>query len=71
MKKEIVAAETKYFCDVHPDRECFSQVESVSWYGSTKFDMMQMELHLCDDCMVEFYTYMEQKYRVKPKDVIL
>ena len=70
MKKEIVAAETKYFCDVHPDRECFSELRTASWYES-KFDLTGLEIHLCDECIEEFYAYMEQKYKIKPKDVIL
>lgn len=59
--------EAAYFCDVHPDKECYSRIESVSWYGS-KFDMMKLELNLCDECLTEFYEYMKEKYKVEPKE---
>ena len=62
--------ESTYFCDVHPDRECYSRVESISWYGSG-FDMMKTEFHLCDECMTEFYAYTKQKYNAEPKEIEL
>lgn len=73
MKKitqEKVMEEAKYFCDVHPERECYSQVQSSSWYGS-KFDMMGLMFHLCDECLEEFYAYIKEKYKIETKDIEL
>ena len=71
MKKvvtEKVLEEAQYFCDRHPDRECFSEVKTASWYGS-KFDMTGCEFHLCDECLEELYKEFQQKYGVKPHDI--
>ena len=65
---EKVLEESKYFCDKHPDRECFSEVKTASWYGS-KFDMTGTEFHLCDECLEELYTEFQQKYGVNSKDI--
>ncbi len=73
MKKVVtpgVLEESKYFCDRHPDRECFSEVKTASWYGSD-FDMRGCEFHLCDECLEELYKHFEQTYNVKPKDIII
>lgn len=59
-----------YYCDVHPDRECFSQIETNSWYGS-EFDMQHAELHLCDECLKEFYAHLKSKYNIDPKEIVL
>ena len=66
--QESVIEEAKYFCDKHPDRECFSELKAASWYGS-KFDMMGIEIHLCDECLTDFYTECWAKYIMKPKDI--
>lgn len=71
MKKiiqESVREEAKYFCDVHPDIECFSELKIASWYGS-KFDMSGIELHLCDDCLQEMYDELYEKFAIKPKNI--
>jgi len=68
--KEKILEESNYYCDIHPDRECFSQVESVSWYGS-KFDLMKAEFHLCDECLTEFYNHIKQKYNAEPQEISL
>jgi len=73
MKKIIVEGvmeEAKYFCDKHPDRECFSELKTISWYGSD-YDMQGIELHLCDECLEEMYTLLQQKFGIKPSDLIL
>lgn len=73
MKKVIVESvieEAKYYCDKHPDRECFSELKTSSWYGS-KFDMTGVELHLCDECLEEMYSLLEKQFKVKPKDIEL
>ena len=68
VKVEKVLEEAEYFCDRHPDRECFSEVKTASWYGST-FDMTGCEFHLCDECLKELYAAFLQKYGVKPHDI--
>jgi hypothetical protein len=71
MKKVItqgVLEDAKYFCDKHPDRECFSEVKTASWYGSN-FDMTGIEFHLCDECLMELYGEFKTKYKVIPKDI--
>ena len=71
MKKivtEGVMEEATYFCDKHPDRECFSELKTASWYGS-KLDMMGIELHLCDECLTTFYEECYEKYKTTPKDL--
>lgn len=71
MKKVItqgVMEEAQFFCDRHPDRECFSELKTASWYGSTH-DLTGTEVHLCDECLGELYALLEQKFGVKPKDI--
>jgi hypothetical protein len=73
MKKVVtpgVLEEVKYFCDHHPDRECFSEVKTASWYGSN-FDLTGCEFHLCDECLKELYEQFNKTYGVKPKDIII
>lgn len=71
MKKIIVQKaleEAQYFCDKHPDRECFSELKTASWYGSN-FDLTGIEVHLCDECLAEMFKLIEEKFGVKPKDI--
>jgi hypothetical protein len=71
MKKIItqgVLEDAKFFCDKHPDRECFSEIKTASWYGSN-FDMMGTEFHLCDECLEELYKEFKARYNVTPKDI--
>jgi hypothetical protein len=71
MKKiitERVMEETIYFCDNHPNKECFTELKTSSWYGSC-FDMMGIEIHLCDECLTDFYEECYKKYKIKPKDL--
>lgn len=73
MKKvltEKVIEEYKCYCDKHLDRECFSEVKAFSWYGS-EFDMMGIEIHLCDECLKEFYEECYKKYKIEPKEIDL
>lgn len=66
--QEKVREEAQYFCDKHPERECFSELKTASWYGS-QFDMTGIEIHLCDECLKDFYALCWQKYLVRPKDI--
>jgi len=68
--KEEVMEQAKYFCDKHPERECFSRLETISWYGSI-YDMDVIELHICDECLLEIYKLLEEKFGVKPKELQL
>lgn len=71
MKKVIVEGvleEAKFYCDRHPDRECFSELKTASWYGSSH-DLTGIEIHLCDQCLEEMYSLLQQKFGVKPKDI--
>lgn len=71
MKKIItqgVLEDAKFFCDKHPDRECFSELKTASWYGSIH-DLTGIEVHLCDECLTEMYVLLEEKFRIKPKDI--
>lgn len=71
MKKisvEGVLEEAHFFCDVHPEKECFSELKTASWYGS-EFDMTGVEIHLCDECLKELYRLLWNNYTVKPKDI--
>lgn len=68
VKVEKVLEEAEYYCDRHPDRECFSEVKTASWYGSTH-DMTGTEFHLCDECLEELYREFKAKYNVEPKDI--
>jgi len=70
MKKVIVERvreDAKYFCDKHPDRECYTSVRTSCWYGS-EFDMLNLNANLCDECMTEFYQIMKDKFNVKPTE---
>lgn len=66
--RESVKEEAKYFCDKHPDRECYSELRTLSWYGSD-FDMMGLEIHLCDECLTNMYKLLEKEFSVKPKEI--
>ena len=66
--KEKALEEAQYFCDKHPDRECYTELRIMGWYGS-KFDMMMGEVHLCDECMEEIIEMIEEKFKVKPKEI--
>lgn len=71
MKKiltEKVLEEVQYFCDKHPDKECFSELRTASWYGSV-FDLTGVEVHLCDECLAEMLKLIEEKFGIKPKDI--
>jgi len=60
--------QAEYFCDKHPNVECFSQLKTISWYGSC-YDMTGIEIHLCDECLEETYNILEEKFKIKPKDI--
>jgi hypothetical protein len=66
--QESSPEQAKYFCDKHPDRECFSELKTVSWYGS-KFDMCGLEIHLCDDCLFEMYTLLKDRFGIEPNEL--
>lgn len=73
MKKVItqgVLEESQYFCDKHPDRECFSELKTASWYGS-KYDMDGIEVHLCDECLEAMYAHLACNFGVNPKEIEL
>ena len=73
MKKVItegILEDAKYFCDKHPERECFSELKTISWYGSIH-DFNGIEIHLCDECLTEMFKLLEEKFAVKPKDLEL
>ena len=68
MKKvlvEKVREEAKYYCDKHPDRECFTQIMTMCWYGSD-FDLNHIKSNLCDECLAELYRFMKEKFGVEP-----
>lgn len=73
MKKIIVQGileDSQYFCDKHPERECFSELKTASWYGSN-YDLTGIEIHLCDECLAEMYDNLFKQFGVKPKDIII
>lgn len=66
--KERQAEEAKFFCDNHPDKECFSELRINSWYGS-KYDLNYLVMHLCDDCLQVVYEQFENDYHIKPTEI--
>ena len=60
--------EDTYFCDKHPDRECATQLELVSWYRSI-YDLTKIEAHLCDECAKKMRQLLEKEFNVKPEDI--
>lgn len=68
--KKYQQEEAEFFCDKHPDRECYSELQLISWYGST-FDMNQIKAHLCDECVKEMYDYLKKEFKVKPEEIII
>lgn len=60
--------DAKYFCDKHPDRECYSELILSSWYGSC-FDMNVVTVHLCDECVKEMYALLKKEFRVEPEQI--
>lgn len=70
MKKIIVQPvreEAQFFCDKHPERECYSELKTMSWYGS-EFDNMVIEIHLCDECLKQLYAEIKENFGIEPKD---
>jgi hypothetical protein len=70
MKKIISPAHrelAEYYCDRHPDRICQNEIKTMCWYGSD-FDLMNLEMHLCNECMEEFYDYIKNNFGVEPKE---
>lgn len=65
-----VLEEVTYYCDKHPDRECYSELLTSSWYGS-KFDLLTVELHLCDECIDNIYKMINTEFKVQPKEIEL
>jgi hypothetical protein len=59
--------EADYFCDKHPDRQCYSELKLYSWYGS-KFDFTGIIIHLCDECVEEIKNFLMEKYNAKLVD---
>jgi hypothetical protein len=73
MKKVIterVYEEVKFFCDKHPDRECFTRVNTLCWYGS-HFDTLNLKMNLCDECMESFYKYVKENFGIEPSESML
>ena len=71
MKKIItqgVLEDAKYFCDKHPERECFSELKTVSWYGSVH-DLTGIETHLCDECLEEVFKLLKEKFGTEPREI--
>lgn len=71
MKKILVAAvreDAEYYCDKHPERECYSELKTLSWYGS-KFDNMAIDIHLCDECLKQLYAEIKENLGIEPKDI--
>jgi len=70
--KEIIqsyqAEDAKYYCDKHPNRECFSELVLSSWYGSS-YDLTCVKVHLCDECVQEMYEFLKKEYNATPKEV--
>jgi len=60
--------DARFFCDRHPDRECYSELQLVSWYGSI-FDMNQIKVHLCDVCVKEMYDQLKKNFNVEPRQL--
>jgi len=70
MKKitvQPVREEAQFFCDKHPERECYSELKTMSWYGSG-FDNMGIEIHLCDECLEQLYAEIKENFGIEPKD---
>jgi len=67
---EAIIEEAKFYCDLHKDRECFSELTISSWCGS-KYDMMGIELHLCDECLNIIYDNLYKTFLIKPKEIEL
>lgn len=62
--------ESRFLCDKHPGRECYSELQLISWYGSI-FDMNQIKVHLCDVCVKEMYDYLKKEFKVEPKEIMI
>lgn len=62
--------ESKFFCDKHPDRECFSELHLFSWYGSI-FDMNEIKIHLCDVCVKDMYDNLKKEFNVEPQEILI
>jgi len=73
MKKIIsphIQEVSKYYCDKHTDVECHSELKIESWYGSD-FDTNSLEVHLCDECLKEMYSFIKEKYNILPEQDLI
>jgi len=71
MKKVItqgVLEDAKYLCDKHPERECFSELKTASWYGSSH-DLTGVEVHLCDECLTNVFKLLKDNFGVEPREL--
>jgi hypothetical protein len=68
--QEYQPEDAKFFCDKHSDRECFSELQLISWYGSV-FDLNILKVHLCDECVKEMYDYLKKEFKSEPKELEL
>jgi len=66
--KQKSLEEAQYFCDKHPERECFTELKAFGWYGS-KYDMSCAEVHLCDECMRRMFKLIEEEFGIKPEEI--
>lgn len=66
--KKFQSEEATYWCDKHPNRECFSELILSSWYGS-KFDLNCVKVHLCDECVKEMYNSLKNEFKVEPEEI--
>lgn len=62
--------DAKYYCDKHPERECYSELQLSSWYGSC-FDMNLVKVHLCDTCVQDIYAFLKKEFKAEPKEIEL
>jgi hypothetical protein len=65
--RQFQSEDAKFFCDKHPDKECASQLQLTSWYGS-QFDLNVAIAHLCDECVKDMYSFLLKEFKVKPKE---
>lgn len=64
MKKILVKEESCYICDLHPEKECQSEVSIIAWYDSD-FDLTDIKINLCDNCLKKLLDFIKNEFKIK------
>lgn len=64
--KPFQSEQAKYYCDKHPNKEVFSELNWQFWYGS-QYDLDLITVHLCDECAKKLREQLKKNFGITPK----